>query len=71
MYPYTYEEYRKEVFRRIKELKWKINLSKEEIEEIIKNDYNAHKYLYEHHNRQAMDKICNEVSGTISCLLMF
>jgi len=71
MYPYTYEEYRKEVFRIIKELKRKIYLSKEEIEEIIKNDYNAHKYLYEHQKRKAMDKICNEVSGTISCLLMF
>ena len=47
------------------------SIEKKYLEEIIKNDYNAHKYLYEHHNRQVMDKICNEVSGTISCLLMF
>lgn len=69
MYPYSFEEYRGEVFKQIKDLE--IHLDIDEIEEIIENDYNGKKYLHESGISNALNKIQYEVSSTISCLLMF
>ena len=69
MYPYSFEEYRGEIFKQIKDLE--IHLDIDEIEEIIENDYNGKKYLHESGISSALNKIQYEVSSTISCLLMF
>ena len=72
-YPYTFEEYRKEVMKQFKE--YYPNLyteDDEDINDVIKNDYNSRKGMYEEWDtRYFKDTIELEVKPTVCCISMF
>ncbi len=72
-YPYTFEEYKEETLRQFK--KYYPNLyteNDEDINDVIKNDYNSNKKKYEKGDISYFkDTIELEVKPTVSCISMF
>lgn len=72
-YPYTFEEYREETLRQFKKYYPKLYTEDDEdINDVIKNDYNSRKEMYEDGDtRYFKDTIELEVKPTVSCISMF